>query len=181
MGVQLYWDLFFVMVFIRTTKNSNHGSPGVLGFIFHYGQPRTHTWESGVLGFILYNGQPRTTYMWVQVYWVLFSYNGQPRTPYMGVQVYWVLFFITDNLELHTWESRCTGFYFSYRTTWNSINGSPGVLGFIFHSEQPRIPMSVQLYWNLFSARHTRACIRVELQYSPFEERHWGPPHILCC
>jgi hypothetical protein len=48
----------------------------------------------------------------------------------MGVQVYWVLFFITDNQEIQ--------------------HGSPGVLGFIFHNGQPRIPMGVQVYWVLF-------------------------------
>ena len=38
----------------------------------------------------------------------------------MGVQVYWVLFFIPDNQEIQ--------------------HGSPGVLGFIFYTGQPRVP-----------------------------------------
>ncbi len=62
-------------------------------------QPRIRI---GVLGFIFYNGRPKNSNMGVQVYWVpsvlgfIFN-NGQPWNP--------------------TWEARCTGFYFLYRTT----------------------------------------------------------------
>jgi len=50
MGVQVYWVLFF----ITDNQEFQHGSPGVLGFIFYNGQPRNPTWES-ILYFITDN------------------------------------------------------------------------------------------------------------------------------
>jgi len=72
---QVYWVLFSI-----TDHHEIHGRPGVLGFIFHNGPPRLHTYMEGqittqscVVGFIFYNGQPRNPYMGVQVY----VYNGR--------------------------------------------------------------------------------------------------------
>ena len=56
MGVQVNWVLFFItdnqelgspgFYFITDNQEVQHGSPGVLGFIFYDGQPRNPTWES---------------------------------------------------------------------------------------------------------------------------------------
>ena len=114
----MYWVLFF----ITDNQEFQHGSPGVLGFIFYNGQQRNSPGIRTILGFIFYlkthllphgmiDGSPG-------VLGFIF-YIGRPRNPTWesrrtGFQVYWVLFLITDNQEIQ--------------------HGRPGVLGFIFYN-----------------------------------------------
>jgi hypothetical protein len=65
MGVQVYWVLFLIM----DNQEFQHGSSGVLGFIFYNGLPKN---AHGELDYIFYNGQSRNPTWGVQVYWVLF-------------------------------------------------------------------------------------------------------------
>jgi hypothetical protein len=118
----------------RTTENSIHESPFVLGFIFP-------------------NGLPRILYMRAQLYWVIFSQTDNQefntwessctgfhfpkrttKNSIHGSPAVLGIIFPIGQLRIQY----STGFNFPKWTTKNSIHGSPVILGFIFPNGQTK-------------------------------------------